>query len=342
MAVLDRFARPLRSLRISVTDRCNLRCRYCMPEAAYTWLPTESLLGFDEISRLARVFVGQGVSKLRITGGEPLLRPGLERLVATLADIDGVSDLALTTNGTRLADAAADLKRAGLDRVTVSLDTLRGERMKSLTRHDQFDAVVAGIDAVLAAGFVGTKLNTVVIRGVNDSELPDIVHFAASRGIEPRFIEYMDVGGATEWSPDLVVSGAEIVARLAAEFGGATPIPREDDLSAPADRWQLGQGATVGVITSTTNPFCGNCDRARLTADGNWYRCLYASEGIDLAGPLRAGASDEDIAAIVASGWRERTDRGAEVRSSLAVRDVLVPLLRLREDPRLEMHVRGG
>lgn len=339
MTVFDTFHRPLGSLRISVTDRCNLRCRYCMPAAAYEWLPAESILSFDELTRLAAIFVRLGVGKLRLTGGEPLLRPGLDQLVMQLAALPGVRDLGLTTNGTRLAPMAAPLLAAGLGRITVSLDTLCPERMQALARHDRSDAVREGIDAAIAAGFTRLKLNTVVIRGANDDELEAIVRFAAMRGIEPRFIEYMDVGGATAWSMAEVVSGAEIVARLANAFGGAEALPRRDDPHAPAERWQLGDGTIIGVITSTTAPFCRGCDRARLTADGRWFRCLYAVEGTDLAAPLRGGASDAEIAAIIRDGWSARDDRGAEQRATLVHR---TPLVARASDPWMEMHVRGG
>lgn len=342
MSVMDRLGRPLGALRISVTDRCNLRCRYCMPAAAYDWLPAESLLSFEELTRLARLFVELGVSKVRLTGGEPLLRPGLDTLVRQLAMLPGIHDLALTTNGTRLAPAAAALRAAGLRRITVSLDTLRGDRMKALARHDRSVDVAAGIDAALAAGFERLKLNTVVMRGVNDDELVEIVRFAAARGIEPRFIEYMDVGGAIEWEMAQVMSGVEIIATLAASFGGAEPLRRHDDPHAPAARWRLGDGTVVGVVTSTTAPFCRDCDRSRLTADGRWYRCLYAEEGTDLAHPLRAGASDDQLLEIIRTEWQARTDRGAELRRAAPDRGVLVPLTRLKQDPRLEMHVRGG
>ncbi len=342
MTLRDRLHRPLGALRISVTDRCNLRCRYCMPAAAYRWLPDASLLDYGELLRLAEVFVALGVTKVRITGGEPLLRPNLEHLVAGLAAIDGVRDLALTTNGTRLAASAEALRGAGLARVTISLDTLRPERMRMLSRHDRSDDVIAGIDAACRVGFDAIKLNTVVMRGSNDDELVDIVRFARARGLEPRFIEYMDVGGALEWRPDEVVPGPEIVARLAEAFGGATAIPRTSDPHAPAERWRLGDGMVIGVVASTTAPFCRDCDRSRLTADGRWYRCLYAEEGIDLASPLRQGAGDAALRTIVREGWLARSDRGAELRSALPERGALVPLTRLRDDPGLEMHVRGG
>ncbi len=340
--IRDRLDRPLGALRISVTDRCNLRCRYCMPADAYRFLAAPSLLDFDEITRLAGVFVRLGVAKLRITGGEPLLRPGLSALVRRLAALPGVEDLALTTNGTRLASQAGALREAGLRRVTVSLDTLDRDRMRALSRHDRLEDTLAGLAAAGAAGFESVKLNTVAMRGVNDDELVAIVRFAAERGIEPRFIEYMDVGGAIEWRADQVISGREIVARLAAAFGGAEPIGRPGDPSAPAERWRLGDGTKVGVVTSTTAPFCRDCDRSRLTADGRWYRCLYAEEGTDLAGPLRAGASDAELESLVTGHWQARADRGAEARAALPDRGVLVPLTRLRNDPGLEMHVRGG
>jgi cyclic pyranopterin phosphate synthase len=338
----DRLDRPLGALRISVTDRCNLRCRYCMPAAAYDWLPADSLLSFDELTRLTRLFVSLGASKLRLTGGEPLLRPGLDGFVRALAALPGVSDLALTTNATRLAAAAAPLRAAGLRRITVSLDTLRGDRMKTLTRFDRIAQVVAGIEAARAAGFDRLKLNTVVMRGVNDDELVDMVRFASERGIEPRFIEYMDVGGASEWTMAQVMSGTEILTVLAEAFGGARGLRRSEDPHAPAERWQLGDGTIVGVVTSTTAPFCRDCDRSRLTADGRWYRCLYAEEGTDLAAPLRSGATDTELLEIIRHEWQARVDRGAEVRAAKPDRGVLVPLTRLKADPRLEMHVRGG
>lgn len=313
-----------------------------MPAASYRWLPGDSLLSFDELTRLARLFAGLGVTKLRITGGEPLLRPGLDRLVSQLAAIAGITDLALTTNGTRLAASAVALREAGLGRLTVSIDTLRPERMRALSRHDRLGDVVAGIDAARAAGFTSIKLNTVVMRGTNDDELTDIVAFARERGLEPRFIEYMDVGGALEWRPEAVLAGREILARLAAAFGGAVPETRDADPRAPAVRWRLGDGTVVGVVTSTTNPFCRDCDRSRLTADGTWYRCLYAESGTDLAAPLRGGMDDAGLAEVIRTGWQARRDRGAEARLALPTRAALVPLTRLRDDPRLEMHVRGG
>jgi len=337
----DRFGRPLRSLRVSVTDRCNLRCRYCMPEDEYVWLPRASLLTFEELTRLAGVFAGLGVDKVRLTGGEPLLRHDLATLVGLLGRVPGFSDVALTTNGLLLARQAADLRAAGLRRVTVSLDTLRPERMREFARSARHAEVLEGIAAARAAGFTPLKLNTVVVRGFNDDEVEDLVEFARGHGAEPRFIEYMDVGGATRWSPEQVVSRDELLRRLADRYGAVTPLS-EPGGSAPAERFRLPDGMTVGIIASTTAPFCGTCDRARLTADGTFFLCLYAERGLDLRAPLREGASDDDLARLVAAAWRDRTDRGAEARLAVARREALYTVSGLRADPHREMHTRGG
>jgi cyclic pyranopterin phosphate synthase len=339
---LDVHGRPLSNLRLSVTDRCNLRCAYCMPEESYRWLPRRDLLTFEEIARVVDAFVALGVDKVRLTGGEPLLRRDVDVLVGLLAAKPGIRDLAITTNGLRLADEAARLKAAGLGRVTVSLDTLRPERFHALTRRDELDRVLAGIEAARTAGFAGTKLDTVVLRGVNDDELDELLDFAAAHDAELRFIEYMDVGGATEWSADRVVSCAEILRRVATRRGAVEPLERAPGDRAPADRFRCADGTVFGVIASTTRPFCGTCDRSRLTADGTWYLCLYAARGLDLRAPLRAGAGPAELAELVASTWRARTDRGAEERLAAERRGPLVPLEDLRSDPRLEMHTRGG
>ncbi len=341
MTTHDRFGRPLRSLRISVTDRCNLRCSYCMPEEEYAWLPRTDILSFEELARLARMFVALGVEKLRLTGGEPLLRRDLAVLVGLLAARPGVRDLALTTNGILLAEQASALAAAGLARLTISLDTLRPDRFLRLTRRDEHARVLAGIEAAHAAGFRGTKLNAVVLRGVNDDELVELLEFGRARALEVRFIEYMDVGGATGWSADAVVSRAEMLARIAARLGQVTADPG-DDPAAPAERFRLADGTPFGIIASTTEPFCRTCDRARLTADGLWYTCLYAPTGTDLRGPLRAGASDEELAARILGLWRERSDRGAEERLALVERRRPAAASALRSDPHLEMHTRGG
>lgn len=340
MVPLDAFGRALGSLRISVTDRCNLRCAYCMPEESYTWLPKPDVLTFEELRTVVRGFVRLGLRKVRLTGGEPLLRRDLPRLVSMLA-AEPLSDLALTTNGVLLREHAAALRDAGLGRLTVSLDTLRPERFTALTRREEHATVLDGIEAALAAGFSELKLDTVVLRGTNDDELTDLLRFARARDIEVRFIEYMDVGGATRWSSELVVSRAEILARVEAELGPVRPAD-EPRLSAPAERFVLEDGTAFGIIASTTAPFCGACDRARLTADGRLLTCLYAHDGLDLRGLLRAGADEEALAGRLSALWSERRDRGAEQRLSVEQRGPLVPVERLRQRPHLEMHTRGG
>jgi len=325
---------------VSVTDRCNLRCAYCMPEEEYAWLPREDILSFEEISALVDIFADLGVDKVRLTGGEPLLRRGLARLIRMVAAKPRMRDLALTTNGMLLAQQAATLKQAGLHRVTVSLDTLRPERFKRLTRRDGHAQVLEGITAVGRAGFGGLKLDTVVMRGVNDDELVDLIEYGRRVGAEVRFIEYMDVGGATAWSMEQVVTRAQMLQALEQRYGPIEPIVEQS--SAPADRFQLPDGEVFGIISSTTQPFCRACDRSRLTADGTWLLCLYATTGVDLRKPLRAGAPREEIMALIRSTWSGRTNRGAEERLTLKHRGPLVQIGQLRQDPRLEMHTRGG
>ena len=340
MVITDVYQRPLRNLRISVTDRCNLRCGYCMPEEDYVWLPREQILDFEEISTLADVFMDLGVDKIRLTGGEPLLRRGLPELTRLLAGKPRLRDLALTTNGVLLREQAPALRAAGLHRVTVSLDTLRPERFSALTRRASHAQVLEGIAALAPAGFTGTKLDTVVMRGVNDDELADLIEYGRTVPAEVRFIEYMDVGGATRWSIDKVVSRAEMLKILERRYGRIEPVVEES--TAPADRYTLADGTVFGIIASTTEPFCASCDRSRLTADGVFYLCLYAQKGVDLRGPLRRGASPDELHALIAGAWGRRADRGAEERLRLRDRTPLVQIGRLREDPHLEMHTRGG
>jgi len=336
----DVHGRPLRNLRVSVTDRCNLRCGYCMPEEEYVWLPREDILHFGEMAALTDVFLDLGVDKVRLTGGEPLLRRDVARLVGMLAAKPRLRDLAMTTNGVLLAEHAPALKAAGLHRVTVSLDTLDPQRFARLTSRSTHARVLEGIASLPRAGFTDSKLDTVVIRGVNDDELADLIEFGKTVPAEVRFIEYMDVGGATRWSSEQVVSRKEMLEGLERRYGRIEPLIETS--TAPADRFRLPDGTTFGIISSTTAPFCADCDRSRLTADGVWYLCLYATRGIDLRGPFRGGAGPDELTALVTGGWRARTDRGAEDRLALGNRQPLVQIAGLKRDPHLEMHTRGG
>ena len=338
--MLDALQRPLGSLRISVTDRCNLRCRYCMPEDDYVWLPRTSILTFEEIARLSSVFASQGVRKVRLTGGEPLLRHDLPTLVGMLARDARIEDLSLTTNGLLLAKQAAVLRAAGLMRVTVSLDTLRPERMLAFAKSQRHADVLEGIAAVRASGFEKLKLNAVVIRGFNDDELADLIEFGRRHDAEVRFIEYMDVGGATRWSREQVVSQQEMLDTLTRRYGAIEPIAGHG--AAPAERFRLPDGTTFGIIAPVTAPVCRTCDRSRVTADGTWFLCLYAGTGVDLRERLRGGATDEELAALIRDTWQGRTDRGAEERLGVADRGALYRIDSLRADPHREMHTRGG
>ena len=340
MPITDTFGRALRNLRISVTDRCNLRCQYCMPEEDYVWLARENILQFEEVGALVDVFADLGVDKVRLTGGEPLLRRDLADLVRLLARKPRIRDLALTTNGVLLAEHAPALRAAGLHRVTVSLDTLRPERFRALTRRPSHPQVLEGLRAAGAAGFSGTKVDTVVMRGVNDDELADLIEYGKTVAAEVRFIEYMDVGGATRWSMEAVVSRAEMLKSLERRYGRIDPVVEPS--AAPADRYRLPDGTVFGIISSTTAPFCESCDRSRLTADGLWYLCLYALRGIDLRGPLRQGVSAAELKALITGSWRARDDRGAEERLRNRHRTPLIALTELKRDPHLEMHTRGG
>jgi cyclic pyranopterin phosphate synthase len=312
-----------------------------MPEESYVWLPRASILSFEEIARLVGVFTSIGVDKIRLTGGEPLLRQDLPTLVRSLARTSGVRDLALTTNGILLAEAAEPLKRAGLGRLTISLDTLRPERMQLFARSPRHPDVLAGIHAARAAGYAGTKANSVIIRGYNDDELIDLLEFGRTHQVEMRFIEYMDVGGATGWTEAQVVSRREMLERIGAHYGPvvARPVPGS---VAPAEQFLLPDGTEFGIIASTTEPFCRTCDRARLTADGHFFLCLYADTGLDLRAPLRDGATDEELRTLIRDAWTARRDRGAEARRAAPDRTALYQLGTLRSDPHKEMHTRGG
>ena len=316
MAVLDTFGRPLRDLRISVTDRCNFRCVYCMPKDVYgrdhPFLDRRELLTFEEIARVARVFVDGGVKKIRITGGEPLVRRDLERLIGQLAEL-GV-DLTLTTNGSLLPQKAQLLADAGLRRITVSLDSLDDEQFRALNDVDfPVDRVLEGIDAATAAG-LPVKVNAVIKRGANENQIVPMAAFFRERGHTLRFIEFMDVGHTNGWRLDDVVPASEIVAALNEAFG-VEPVDA-GYRGEVARRWRYRDGAgEVGVIASVTQPFCGDCTRARLSAEGKLFTCLFALRGHDLRALIRGGASDLELEAALQNVWKARKDRYSELRS---------------------------
>lgn len=322
----DTLHRPLKDLRISVIDRCNFRCTYCMPEEefgeSYQFLRRSELLTFEEVTRIAQIGARLGVTKLRLTGGEPLLRPKLDQLVAMLAPIEGIDDLAITTNGVLLPQTAQALKDAGLKRVNVSLDSLDDAVFRQMNgNRTGVETVLAGIQAAQAAGFTGIKVNTVVQRGVNDHTLLDLVRYCKDHGLTVRFIEYMDVGTLNGWRLDQVLPTHELIALIDAEF----PLePVESvEFGAVAQRYRFRDGGgeglaggEIGVITSVTQPFCGDCTRLRLSAEGKLYTCLFGVLGVDVREPLRSGASDDIIADILRGTWRKRADRYSEQRAS--------------------------
>ncbi|MGV3533617.1 MAG: GTP 3',8-cyclase MoaA [Chthoniobacteraceae bacterium] len=334
-AASDALQRPLRDLRISVTDRCNFRCTYCMPREVfggeYPFLPKAQILSFEEITRLAGAFVRLGVQKLRLTGGEPLLRRDLDRLVAMLAAIPGIEEVTLTTNGSLLSRMARTLREAGLTRVTVSLDSLRPETFQAMSDAPAVtpEDVLRGIDAALDAGFGPIKINMVVRRGLNDDEVVEMASRFSGPDYILRFIEYMDVGNTNGWNMREVVPAAEILERLGthfelrrlpAQYGGEV-----------AQRWALSNGGEVGMITSVTQPFCGGCTRARLSSDGKLYTCLFAATGWDLREPLRAGAGADELESILRGIWEQRRDRYSEIRH-----------LQTSPAPKAEMSLLGG
>ena len=319
--ILDKFKRPLRDLRISVTDRCNFRCTYCMPAEIfgerYEFLPRADLLSFEEIARLTRIFVSLGVVKVRLTGGEPLVRSEVDKLVAMLANIDGIGDLTMTTNAYLLPQKATALYNAGLHRLTISLDTLDDAIFREMNgRGFGVSRVLEGIAAAEDAGFRPIKVNSVVQRGVNDHTLVDLARYFRERGHIVRFIEYMDVGNLNGWRLDDVVSADEIVSRINDEL----PLEPADAnyRGEVANRYRYKDGSgEIGVIASVTQPFCGDCTRLRLSPEGMLFTCLFGVNGIDLRTPMRDGADDAEIADIIRGTWSVRTDRYSEERSSM-------------------------
>ena len=319
VALLDRFRRPLRDLRISVTDRCNFRCPYCMPAEIYgeryQFLPRDSLLTFEEITRLTRILVKLGVVKVRITGGEPLVRADVDQLIAMLAGIQGIEDLTMTTNAYLLPQFAEKLREAGLQRITISLDSLDDEVFRKMNgRNFGTERVLEGIAAAKDAGFSPIKLNAVVQRGVNDHTIVDLARFAKEHGYIVRFIEYMDVGTLNGWKMDDVVPADEIIARIDAEMPLEPATANYTGEVANRFRFSDGEGE-IGVIASVTKPFCGDCTRMRLSPEGQIVTCLFATSGTDLRTPLRSKAADEEIEEIVRGNWNLRDDRYSEIRT---------------------------
>ncbi len=335
---LDKCARPLHDLRISVMDRCNFRCPYCMPKEQfhenYRFLKSQERLSFDEILRLSRLFATLGVRKLRLTGGEPLLRANLPDLIGDLTTIPGIEDIALTTNGVLLGQRAVDLHANGLRRVTVSLDTLDDAVFTRMSGgFAALAQVLHGIDAAIAAGLTPVKINAVIERGVNDHTALDLVERFRGKPVIVRFIEFMDVGNRNAWQPDMVVPSRELAARISARWP-MHPVS-ENYRGEVAQRWRFDDGAgEVGFISSVTQPFCGDCSRARLSSEGKFYTCLFAAQGLDLRAAMRAGAGDAELLNLIRGKWLGRTDRYSELRDELR-----------RSEPNLkkiEMYYIGG
>ncbi|HEX7359255.1 MAG TPA: GTP 3',8-cyclase MoaA [Bryobacteraceae bacterium] len=311
--LVDSFGRIHSDLRISLTDRCNIRCFYCMPEKGGEFAPPASLLSFEEIARCVRAAAGLGISKIRLTGGEPLLRPNLPQLISELHGIGGIRDLALTTNGVLLARHAKALYEAGLRRLNVHLDTLDRDRFRIITRRDDLDRVLDGIEAALALGF-RVKLNAVAIKGLTEPDLIPLVRFGRERGIEARFIEFMPLDAQHLWSLDRVLTADEMIARLTEEFGPLTPVP-DADPRAPATEYRFSDGSQVGFIASVSRPFCLNCNRLRLTADGKLRYCLFAREETDIRHLLHENSEDSALeTAIRATVWQKWA--GHQIHSS--------------------------
>jgi cyclic pyranopterin phosphate synthase len=335
---LDRLGRPLHDLRISVMDRCNFRCPYCMPREKfhenYRFLQSQQRLSFDEILRLSRLFAALGVRKLRLTGGEPLLRANLADLIGDLTAIPGIEDIALTTNGVLLGQHAVDLQANGLRRVTVSLDSLDAEVFTRMSGgFASLGQVLQGIEAAIAAGLAPVKINAVIERGVNDHTVLDLIERFRGRPVIVRCIEFMDVGSRNGWQPDMVVPSGELAARIAARWP-MQPVS-ENYRGEVAQRWRFDDGAgEVGFISSVTQPFCGACSRARLSSEGKFYTCLFATHGLDLRAALRAGANDRELSDLIRGEWLGRSDRYSELRDELR-----------RADPdqkKIEMYYIGG
>jgi GTP 3',8-cyclase len=304
----DSYNRPIKDLRISVTDRCNFRCSYCMPLDEYEWIDKKEILTFEEIARLAGLFVGLGVEKIRLTGGEPLVRQDLPRLIEKLSALEGLEDLCLTTNGALLAERVEALRHAGLRRINVSIDTLDSEKFRRMTKRGDLDKVREGIFTAKKSGLAPIKLNAVVERGVNDDDILPLVEFSREHGFGLRFIEYMDVGNSNNWTSAKLVPKKEIIERIHSRYP-LREIGRHQGSAPSVDYEFVDGGGDIGVIASVTEPFCSTCTRIRVTADGKIVTCLFSQLGHDVKARLRSGASDAEIAAFLTQIWRGRSDR---------------------------------
>ena len=311
--VRDVYKRPVKDLRISVTDRCNFRCTYCMPLEEYVWIDRHEILTFEEITRLARLFVVLGVEKIRITGGEPLVRKDLHRLVKMLNSLEAGLDICLTTNGSLLCDQIDDLSAAGLNRINVSIDTLDPEKFKQITKRGDLEKVLEGLFAAKRAGLGPIKINAVIERGLNDDDIVPLVEFAREHGFSMRFIEYMDVGNSNNWISERMVSKKEILDKINARYP-VREVGRDNGSAPSVDYEFIDGGGDLGVIASVTEPFCSSCTRARLTADGKLVTCLFSTHGHDLKSLMRSGATDEQLIELISSVWSNRTDRYSDER----------------------------
>ena len=337
MLHVDSLKRQMRDLRISVTDRCNFRCTYCMPFDEYTWIERQQVLSFEEIERVVRIFLPFGIQKVRLTGGEPLVRKDLHQLISRLSNIPGLKDLSLTTNGALLAEQASALYAAGLRRINVSIDTLNADRFKELTKRGNLEDVLAGIFAAKQIGMTPIKLNAVIMRGINHDEVLELVEFARDNRFEMRFIEYMDVGNANAWSLEKTVTKREILEIVHSKFP-VKEVGRENG-SAPAVDYEFLDGAgEIGIIGSVTEPFCASCTRIRLTADGKLVTCLFAESGFDLKSLLRSGVSDSEVQTEVGKIWVLRKDRYSDLRWQQVLEGGYQP----RDHKKIEMITLGG
>ena len=333
----DAFHRPIKDLRISVTDRCNFRCTYCMPLDEYEWIEKKEILTFEEITRLANLFIQLGVDKIRLTGGEPLVRRDLHLLVAKLSQLQGLRDLCLTTNGSLLAEQIPALKAAGLKRINVSIDTLKPDKFEHMTKRGDLKKVLEGLFAAKRYGLRPIKINAVIERGVNDDDIIELVEFSRENGFAIRFIEYMDVGNANNWTSEKLVSKMEILDIVKARF----PLREvgRDQGSAPSVDYEFVDGrGDLGVIASVTEPFCSTCNRARLTADGKLVTCLFSQVGHDLKALLRKGSTDEEILEVISGIWRKRKDRYSDERLEALLSSTYDP----RQHKKIEMITLGG